>query len=471
MRSTSRRSTGRSWLRRGLASAAALALGSSLVTAAGSPAAAEERVANPFAGADAYVNPEWAGDVRAQAAQTGGQLGQKMESVAQYPTAVWMDRIAAIEGPAGGMGLRDHLDAALEQQSGSTPMVVTVVVYNLPNRDCAALASNGELRIDQNGMQRYQQEYIDPIAEILGDPAYESLRIVAVIEPDSLPNLVTNVDGQFGTEDCREAAGPGGYVDGVRYALDNLQFENVYNYVDIGHSGWLGWPDTNFPQTVSLLTSTIRGTQAGVNSVSGFITNTANYTPTVEPFLTNPDLQVGGQPVRSAAFYEWNPRFAELGFAQALRTAFVNSGFPSDIGMLIDTSRNGWGGPDRPTSVSTSTNLNTYVDESRVDTRPHRGNWCNQAGAGIGERPRSAPAAGIDAYVWVKPPGESDGVSEGGIVDPDDPAKGFDRMCDPTWHNTWNPNVPTNALPNAPHAGRWFPEQFEMLVENAHPAL
>ncbi|MFC7328698.1 glycoside hydrolase family 6 protein [Marinactinospora rubrisoli] len=470
MRSTSR-STTRPWLRRGLASAAALALGSSLVAASATPAGAEERVDNPFAGADAYVNPEWAENVRSQAAETGGALGQQMESVAQYPTAVWMDRIGAIEGPAGGMGLRDHLDAALEQQDGGTPLTVTVVVYNLPNRDCAALASNGELRISENGMQRYQQEYIDPISEILGDPAYSSLRIVTIVEPDSLPNLVTNVDGPHATEDCREAAGPGGYVEGVRYALDNLQFENVYNYVDISHSGWIGWPDTNFPQTVRLFDDTISGAAAGVNSVSGFITNTANYTPTEEPFLTNPDLQVGGQPVRSAQFYEWNPQFSERPFAQALRTALVNAGFPSDIGMLIDTSRNGWGGPDRPTQVSTSTDLNTYVDESRVDTRPHRGNWCNQDGAGIGERPQATPAAGIDAFVWVKPPGESDGVAQDGIVDPDDPNKGFDRMCDPTHHNTWNPNMPTNALPNAPHAGRWFPEQFEMLVENAYPEL
>jgi cellulose 1,4-beta-cellobiosidase len=44
-------------------------------------------------------------------------------------------------------------------------------------------------------------------------------------------------------------------------------------------------------------------------------------------------------------------------------------------------------------------------------------------------------------------------------------------MCDPNMNSTYNSNYPTNALPNAPHAGRWFPEQFQMLVENAYPPL
>jgi cellulase/cellobiase CelA1 len=42
----------------------------------------------------------------------------------------------------------------------------------------------------------------------------------------------------------------------------------------------------------------------------------------------------------------------------------------------------------------------------------------------------SAPEAGIDAYVWVKPPGESDGSSS---LIPNNEGKGFDRMCDPTY--------------------------------------
>ena len=70
----------------------------------------------------------------------------------------------------------------------------------------------------------------------------------------------------------------------------------------------------------------------------------------------------------------------------------------------------------------------------------------------------------------MKPPGESDGVSSD-IPDPTDPNKKFDAMCDRNAQNRYNSAFPTSALPDAPHAGQWFPAQFLMLVENAFPAL
>jgi cellulose 1,4-beta-cellobiosidase len=424
-------------------------------------------VDNPFIGADGYLNPDYTAKVLAEAQNTGGTLGAGMAKVADYSTAVWMDRIAAIDGSADVMGLRAHLDNALQQQSGDTPLTIMLVIYDLPNRDCAAAASNGELLIGEDGLNIYKTQYIDPIAAILADPKYSSLRIVAVVEPDSLPNLVTNLD----IAACAEANSSGAYVDGIRYAIDQLHpIENVYLYLDIAHSGWLGW-DSNFSPAVQLYIRMLQDTAAGVNSIDGFITNTANYTPVEEVYLPDADLNVGGQPLKAADFYEWNPYFDEIDYATALRTAFINAGLPGTIGMLIDTSRSGWGGSQRPDGVSGSSDLDTYVDQSRVDRRPHRGGWCNQQGAGIGARPQADPASGIDAYVWVKPPGESDGVSSAGIVDPDDPNKQFDVMCDPNAQSRYNEAYPTNAMPDAPHAGRWFAEQFRMLVENAYPPL
>jgi len=422
-------------------------------------------VDNPYIGATVYRNPDYVARVEQAAQEIGGTLGAAAARVAQYPTAIWLDRIAAIEGSGGNRGLRDHLDLAASQASEDNPVVVQIVIYDLPNRDCAAAASNGELLISQDGERRYREEYIDPIVSILRDPAYRNLRIVTFVEPDSLPNLVTNLD----TPACAEANSTGAYVEGIQYAVNQLtQQDNVYIYLDIAHSGWLGW-DNNFNDAVSLYRRTIQGFDGGLQAIDGFVTNTANYTPLEEPFLTNPNLTVGGQQVRSANFYEWNPMFDELDFALAWRNAFASGG--SHIGMIIDTSRNGWGGPDRPTSVSSSNDLNTYVNQSRIDRRPHRGGWCNQIGAGIGERPTAAPVSGIDAYVWVKPPGESDGVSQDGIIDPDDPNKRFDAMCDPNGQSHYNSAYPTNAMPDAPHAGRWFQAQFEMLVRNAYPAL
>jgi cellulose 1,4-beta-cellobiosidase len=150
--------------------------------------------------------------------------------------------------------------------------------------------------------------------------------------------------------------------------------------------------------------------------------------------------------------------------------AFVKAGFPSTIGMLIDTSRNGWGNPTRPKAASMSTDLNTFVNASKVDLRLHRGNWCNQPG-GIGARPTANPAPHFDAYVWIKPPGESDGTSNSAQTTADAEGKRFDAMCDPNGNSRYDPSVKTGSLGNAPDAGHWFETEFEILVQNAYPPL
>ncbi|MFI5686138.1 glycoside hydrolase family 6 protein [Streptomyces sp. NPDC051636] len=60
-------------------------------------------------------------------------------------------------------------------------------------------------------------------------------------------------------------------------------------------------------------------------------------------------------------------------------------GGPADLGAVIDTSRNGNGAPPD-------------------------GAWCDPSGRRIGRSPTlDTGEPGIDAYLWVKPPGESDG--------------------------------------------------------------
>ncbi|MFJ8060606.1 glycoside hydrolase family 6 protein [Streptomyces sp. NPDC096142] len=415
------------------------------------------RVDNPYAGAKVYVNPEWSAKA---AAETGGSR------VSNQPTGVWLDRIAAINGVNGGMGLRAHLDAALAQK-GTGQEVVQLVVYDLPGRDCAALASNGELGPTEIG--RYESEFIDPIAAILADSKYASLRIVTTIEIDSLPNLVTNTGSKAtATPQCDTMLANGNYVKGVGYALNKLgAIPNVYNYIDAGHHGWLGWDD-NFVPSANLFYQAANAEGATVNDVAGFITNTANYSALKENNFTINDT-VGGVSVRQSKWVDWNRYVDEQSYAQAFRNELVSVGFNSGIGMLIDTSRNGWGGSARPTGPGATTSVDTYVDGGRYDRRIQVGNWCNQSGAGLGERPQAAPATGIDAYVWMKPPGESDGSS---TAIANDEGKGFDRMCDPTYTgNARNGNNMSGALPNAPLSGHWFSAQFQQLMANAYPPL
>ncbi|MFE0477643.1 glycoside hydrolase family 6 protein [Streptomyces sp. NPDC058947] len=421
------------------------------------PGGPANRVDNPYAGAKVYVNPEWSANA---AAEPGGSR------VANQPTGVWLDRIAAINGAGGKMGLRDHLDEALRQK-GSGELVVQFVIYNLPGRDCSALASNGELKADEIG--RYKSEYIDPIKAILADSKYASLRIVTTVEIDSLPNLVTNTGSRpTAVPQCDVMKANGNYVKGVGYALNKLgDVPNVYNYVDAGHHGWIGWDD-NFAPSAALFKEAATAEGATVDDVHGFITNTANYSALKENNFSITD-NVAGKSVRESKWVDWNRYTDELSFAQAFRNQLVSIGFPSGIGMLIDTSRNGWGGTARPAGPGPQTSVDAYVDGGRYDRRIHPGNWCNQAGAGLGERPQANPAAGIDAYVWMKPPGESDGSSK--AIDNDE-GKGFDRMCDPTYTgNPRNNNNMSGALPDAPISGRWFSAQFRQLMQNAYPPL
>ena len=85
-------------------------------------------------------------------ARGGG--GRRRQPIANQPTGVWFDRISAIAGngsaTTGSMGLVHHLNEAVTQDAanGSAPLVFQIVIYDLPGRDCSALASNGELGPD-----------------------------------------------------------------------------------------------------------------------------------------------------------------------------------------------------------------------------------------------------------------------------------------------------------------------------------
>src|SRR6185312_12017325 len=128
-----------------------LALFIFILTASGAFAQTVNHVTNPYAGSVNYLNPDYTSEINsAIAAQPAGStLAAQMTVVATYPTAVWLDKIGAIYGgPAAGgrLSLQQHINAALQQQADLTrnpsglPIVVELVIYDLPQRDCAALA-------------------------------------------------------------------------------------------------------------------------------------------------------------------------------------------------------------------------------------------------------------------------------------------------------------------------------------------
>ena len=336
-------------------------------------AALKSTTGNPFVNGVMYLNPDYTRNTQLSAAKVAPDSldARLIARMAQYPTGIWLDSIMSLAGGAnngGRLSLTEHLDAAAAQAAAAgQDAVLTLVVYDLPNRDCAALASNGELQ-GTAGLATYKSQYIDAIYEaIQSKPAYQHVRVVVVLEPDSLPNLVTNLS----VPACAEAHDKGLYVGGITYAIGKLgSLSNVYIYLDIAHAGWMGWSN-NMTAAVALYKEVVSGVNQGdLSVIRGFATDISNYTPLQEPYLSPNDLTV-----LNGDFYQSNPCFDELTYVKTLTQQFSALGF-QDFGFLIDTSRNGWP---------------LVNDGNPIDRRILRGNWCNVKGAGVGQPPQVSP--------------------------------------------------------------------------------
>lgn len=357
------------------------------------------KAGNPFAGSTFFVNPGYVTSVEA-AATADPANAALLRKVAAFPTAIWLDSIAAVPSVSA------LLDQAQEQQSRSRQPVVTVfVVYDLPNRDCSAKSSNGELSVENGGEERYRTEFIDKIAAQF--QAHSAQKIVAIVEPDSLPNIVTNMN----VPKCAASEQP--YRRSVAYAISKLSMPHVYLYLDAAHAGWLGWDDNR--ARAAQVYREVLNSAGGVDKIRGFATNVANYNKL--------DGNEGSQLESS------NPCPNEMSYVEKLSRNLRAVGI-MDAGFVIDTARNGRGG-----------------------IRKKWGSWCNIKGAGLGERPRVSPAPLVDAYYWIKPPGESDGTS-----DPSAPR--FDLSCQSS-----------DSAQGAPQAKEWFQSFFVELAQNADPPL
>jgi cellulose 1,4-beta-cellobiosidase len=354
---------------------------------------------NPFVGADFYRDPQYAAKIAST--KTDDKAVQAMlNKMKTYPTGLWLDRIEAIQQLPKWLD-----DAAAQSKKAKKPVIPVVVVYDLPNRDCAAKASAGELSAEDGGEERYRKEFIDPIAAQFAK--HPDLKIAVVLEPDSLPNVVTNLM----IEKCAKSERV--YKNSAAYAIAQLSLPNVYIYVDAAHAGWLGWlrNRTGFAKVMS----EVLEMAGGVDRIRGFATNTSNYN------ALDGDWGLKLEPS--------SPTPSEYAYVKGLAETMAEHGI-KDKGYLIDTSRNGV-----------------------VETRTRWGNWCNIAKAGIGERPAVAPRPLLDAYFWVKPPGDSDGTA-------DKTSARFDENC-----------VSPDARTDAPEAGQWFPAHLIDMMKAANPPL
>jgi endoglucanase len=170
---------------------------------------------------------------------------------------------------------------------------------------------------------------------------------------------------------CLSRAGAGERYELLRYAVRRLKADPHVNvYVDAGNVGWIRPPQR--------LVAPLR--RAGVAAADGFALNVSNF------YSTQATVQYG------------------VKLSHALGGAH----------FVIDTGRNG-NGP-----------------EGRAQDQL---NWCNPPGRALGQTPSTNTASPlVDAYLWIKQPGASDG----------------------------------SCRPGEPAAGQWWPQYALELAQDTH---
>jgi len=163
---------------------------------------------------------------------------------------------------------------------------------------------------------------------------------------------VLEPDGLPQMSDCLDAHRREERVQMIRYAVETLSARpGTAVYLDAGHSAWVPAPE---------MAARLRA--AGIDRAAGFSLNVSNYQAT-------PDL---------------------------LRYGHELSALLGGKHFIIDTGRNGNGPP---------------TGFAPKDER----NWCNPDGRALGAPPTTNTGDPLcDAFYWLKPPGESDGMCNKG---------------------------------------------------------
>jgi cellulase/cellobiase CelA1 len=110
--------------------------------------------------------------------------------------------------------------------------------------------------------------------------------------------------------------------------------------VDVARDRQLGWED-NFEPFAQLALEAANANGATPDDVHGFASNVANYGDTAEPYFDIGDTVNGVSIREGSSWVDWNNYVDELSYAQAYRDLLASIGFDDNLGMLIDTSRNG----------------------------------------------------------------------------------------------------------------------------------
>ena len=388
--------------------------------------------ANQVLGPQAQLHLDPFSSILRAAATLSGQARADAQLLGSVPSATWFTHGT----PAEVQALADKLvDAAAERNA-----VPTLVAYNLPFRDCSQYSAGGAAD------KVAYKAWIDALAAGIGNR-----KAVVILEPDGLGVIPFHAALNGTAEWCRPAqADPATAAsdryEQLNYAVDTLKANpNAAVYLDGTHSAWLDVGDI-----------ASRLVKAGVRRADGFFLNVSNYEATPRNldygawishcihYANNPaedGRRLGhyehcasqNHPATAGDYSTWGLS-RQWYIDHVAQAANPPSGPGALAHFVIDTSRNGQG-----------------AWAPAAGTRyPDPQTWCNPPDRGLGLLP--TPHTGnplVDAYLWIKTPGESDGQCDRGTGTGTDPIRGYAN----------------------PAAGKWFVEQAAELIARADPAL
>jgi endoglucanase len=374
-----------------------------------------------------------------------------METV---PQAVWL---ASGTPPEVSATVTSTIQNAKAERA--TPVLV---LYNIPGRDCGSYSAGGaENTADY-------ETWIDAIAAAIGDQ-----KAVIILEPDALADLPSDC-GYDPTQVNIPQATADRYTQ-INYALTTLEAgSQTLVYLDAGNSHW---------QAVPIMAG--RLAQAGIQQAQGFFTNVSNfnlnnYETTYDTWVSDciafaNDPEQGGWRLGNYSYCA-SQYYSPLGTVDPDNIAtwvYTDEWYQQNMGtavptthFVIDTSRNGQG--PRDASIYANAPYNQPASVIQILTN---GSWCNPPARGLGTHPTANTGVSLlDAYLWVKTPGESDGSCD---------AAGGARAWDYSAYSL--PGWPTDPAEQAvfdplwglddPTAGDWFPQQALNLAQRAAPPL
>ncbi|KAG5645086.1 hypothetical protein DXG03_007177, partial [Asterophora parasitica] len=243
-------------------------------TSGGSTPTVTSVAGNPYTGHTIWLTPYYADDVKAAAA--------KITDPTQKAEALQVAKSPPLPGstPSPKPPPSEH--------TSLTPA-------RRPRLRARSTSLQRRIRYAKDGLNKYYNYIGQLVTQI---KKYPDVRVIAVIEPDSLANLVTNLN----VAKC--AGAQTAYK--VRHNLQQLNAACVYMYLDAGHAGWLGWMLDRPPS-------------------SGLASNVVNYNVLS---ASSPDPITQG-----------NSNYDEVHYINALAPLLKNNGFSAQF--IVDQGRYG----------------------------------------------------------------------------------------------------------------------------------